>query len=85
MFEAFDTLNNKTADSDKILNELSVAPYLENYSKNNLKLETMSGDYTVKLIAGGEKIDGLADFQKKFNAEGGEDSVKEVNAWYASK
>ncbi|CAM3191846.1 extracellular solute-binding protein [Paenibacillus lupini] len=85
MFEAFDTLNNKTADSDKILNELSVAPYLENYSKNNLKLETMSGDYTVKLIAGGEKIDGLADFQKKFNAEGGEASAKEVNAWYTSK
>ncbi|QHW33586.1 extracellular solute-binding protein [Paenibacillus rhizovicinus] len=85
MFEAFDTLNNKTADADKILNQLSVAPYLEAYSKNNQKLETMSGDYTVKLIAGAEKLDGLGDFQKKFNAEGGEASIKEVNAWYASK
>ncbi|GLX66115.1 extracellular solute-binding protein [Paenibacillus glycanilyticus] len=84
MFEAFDTLNNKTADSDKILNKLSVAPYLENYSKNNMKLETMAGDYTVKLIAGSEKLDGLGDFQKKFNAEGGEASAKEVNDWYAT-
>ncbi|MCM3629469.1 extracellular solute-binding protein [Paenibacillus glycanilyticus] len=82
MFEAFDTLNNKTADSDKILNELSVAPYLENYSKNNMKLETMSGDYTVKLIAGSEKLEGLSGFQKKYNAEGGEASAREVNDWY---
>lgn len=82
MYEAFDTLNNKTADSDKILNKLSVAPYLENYSKNNMKLETLSGDYTVKLIAGSEKLEGLSDFQKKYNAEGGEASAKEVNDWY---
>lgn len=84
MFEAFDTLNNKTSDSDKILNRLGVAPYMPEYAKNNLKLETMAGDYTVKLIAGGDSLDGLADFQKKYKAEGGEASAKEVNAWYAT-
>jgi putative aldouronate transport system substrate-binding protein len=40
-------------------------------------------DYTTKLIAGAESLDGLETFRKKYLAEGGEASHKEVNEWYA--
>ncbi|MDG0811404.1 extracellular solute-binding protein [Cohnella rhizosphaerae] len=84
MFEAFDFLNNKQPDDVKITNMLGLAPFMPNYAKNNQQLETMAGDYTVKLIAGAESIDGLEAFQAKYKAAGGEASVKEVNDWYAT-
>ncbi|CAI6086586.1 extracellular solute-binding protein [Cohnella sp. JJ-181] len=84
MFEAFDYLNNKLPDSVKITNVLALAPYMPNYAKNNQQLETMAGEYTVKLIAGAESIDGLEAFQAKYKAAGEEASAQEINAWYAT-
>ena len=57
---------------------------MQQYSKTNQQLSTMVGDYTVKLIAGAESIDGLADFQSKFMSAGGEAASKEINDWYAT-
>lgn len=84
MFEAFSFLNNETPAEAKIKNVLGLAPYMQQYSKSNQQLNTMVGDYTVKLIAGAESIDGLADFQSKFMDAGGEAASKEINDWYAT-
>lgn len=84
MFEAFSFLNNETPAEAKIKNVLGLAPYMQQYSKTNQQLGTMVGDYTVKLIAGAESIDGLADFQTKFMSSGGEAASKEINDWYAT-
>ncbi|RXZ82086.1 extracellular solute-binding protein [Paenibacillaceae bacterium] len=84
MFEAFDFLNNKQAEEAKKTNVLGLAPYMQKYAKSNQQLETMVGDYTVKLIAGVESIDGLAEFQSKYLAAGAEASLAEVNEWYST-
>ncbi|MBB6734572.1 extracellular solute-binding protein [Cohnella zeiphila] len=84
MFEQFDILNNKQPDDVKISNPLGLAPYMPNYSKYNQQLETMVGDYTVKLIAGAEQMSGLEAFQAKYKAAGEEASAKEINDWYAT-
>lgn len=84
MFEAFSFLNNETPAEAKIKNVLGLAPYMQQYAKTNQQLGTMIGDYTVKLIAGAESIDSLADFQAKFMAAGGEAASKEINDWYAT-
>lgn len=84
MFEAFDFLNNQQPAEVKHLNVLGLAPYMQQYAKNNQQLHTMSNDYTVKLIAGAESLDGLADFQAKYLAAGAEVSSQEVNEWYQS-
>ncbi|MGG1518105.1 extracellular solute-binding protein [Paenibacillus oryzisoli] len=83
LFQQFDLLNNKQPDAVKIANPLGLAPYLPNYSKNNGPLEAMVSEYTIKLIAGAEQLSGIADFQAKYKAAGAEDSMKEVNDWYA--
>lgn len=82
MFEAFDFLNNKTPAEAKIKNRLGVAPFMPVYSKNSVQLETMVGDYTIKLIAGGVSLDGLESFRAQYKAAGADASAKEVNAWY---
>ncbi|MGO4369855.1 extracellular solute-binding protein [Paenibacillus sp. 2TAB19] len=84
MFEAFDFINNKQSDDVKIQNKLGVAPYMPTYAKNNMQLESMVGDYTIKLIAGAETLDGLEAFQAKYKAAGAEASSKEINDWYVT-
>ncbi|RIX60197.1 extracellular solute-binding protein [Paenibacillus nanensis] len=84
MFEAFDYLNNKLPEDAKKENALGLAPYMKEYSKSNQQLHTMLNDYTVKLIAGVETIEGLPGFQQKFLEAGGEASSNEVNEWYAT-
>lgn len=83
-FEAFDFLNNQQPDEVKIPNLLSLAPYMPEYSKNNMQLESMVTDYTVKLIAGAEMLSGLEAFQAKYQAAGGEVSANEINEWYST-
>ncbi|MFB9278199.1 extracellular solute-binding protein [Cohnella cellulosilytica] len=83
-FEAFDFLNNKQPDEVKIPNLLSLAPYMPVHAKNNMQLESMVTDYTIKLIAGAEPMSGLEAFQAKYQAAGGEASAKEINDWYAT-
>ncbi len=83
-FEAFDSLNNKQPDAVKIQNVLGLAPYMPEYAKDNLQLESMVGDYTIKLIAGADTLAGLADFQAKYKAAGEDAVAKEINDWYAT-
>jgi len=84
MFEAFDFLNNQQPKEVQITNVLGLAPYMQQYAKNNQQLEALVGDYTVMLIAGAEKVTGLEAFQAKYKAAGAEASIKEVNDWYAT-
>ncbi|MBW4084549.1 extracellular solute-binding protein [Paenibacillus sp. S150] len=83
-FEAFDALNNKQPDDVMITNVLGLAPFMPEYAKNNLPLESMVGDYTIKLLAGAETLDGLEAFQAKYKAAGEEATAKEINDWYAA-
>ncbi|MBD2844864.1 extracellular solute-binding protein [Paenibacillus sp. IB182496] len=85
MYEAFSFLNNEQPEEIQITNVLGLSPFMPTYSKNNQQLETMVGDYTIKLIAGAESLDGLEEFRAKYNAAGGEASVNEVNEWYANR
>ncbi|MDF2922592.1 MAG: extracellular solute-binding protein family 1 [Paenibacillaceae bacterium] len=85
MFEAYDYLNNKQPAELKIMNELSMTPYLPVHSKNNPQLKTMVKEYTTKLIAGVENLSGLEQFQQKYKEAGAEASMKEINDWFTSK
>ncbi|MBP3966677.1 extracellular solute-binding protein [Paenibacillus lignilyticus] len=84
MFEGFDFLNNKQPAEVKVRNTLGWAPYLPEHAKNNMRLEVMVGEYTVKLFAGAESLNDLAKFQEKYKASGEEVSAKEINDWYAT-
>jgi putative aldouronate transport system substrate-binding protein len=83
LFVGWEFLNLKQPPEVKKSNPLGFAPYLPEYSSNNQKLNSLINDYTTKLIAGAESLDGLETFRKKYLAEGGEASHKEVNEWYA--
>lgn len=84
MFEAFDALNNKQSAEVKIQNKLGKAPYMPQYAKTNLQLETMVAEFTVRTIAGADSIDNLASFQEKYKATGAEAASKEINEWYGT-
>ncbi|MCL6457284.1 MAG: extracellular solute-binding protein [Gorillibacterium sp.] len=84
MFEAFDFLNNKQPKEAQIQNLLGLAPYMQQYAKDNQQLETMVSDYTVMLIAGAETLSGLEAFQAKYKTAGADASAKEINDWYAT-
>lgn len=82
LFEAYEFLNMKQPEGVALRDELRLAPYLPEFSKNSQSLDTLSNDYMVKLIFGSEAVNKLHSFQQRFNAEGGEVTVSEVNDWY---
>lgn len=45
----------------------------------------MITDFVVKVIVGDTPVSGTDAFITKYNAAGGEESAKEVDAWYAGK
>lgn len=85
LFEGWEFLNITQPEETRVMDQVGFAPYLPEFSKNNQQLNTMIGDYTVKLIFGAESLDGLEAFRKKYLAAGGEVSIKEVNGWYSSR
>ncbi|MHA6483466.1 extracellular solute-binding protein [Paenibacillus sp. strain BS8-2] len=84
LFAAWEYLNVTEPAEIRDTNPIGLAPYLEQYSKNNSALSTMENDETVKFISKGELISELEAFQAKYRAAGGDVSVQEVNEWYNS-
>jgi putative aldouronate transport system substrate-binding protein len=84
LYDAWNFINHSQPENTKFLDPLGFAPYLPEFSKNFQKLETMTGDYTTKLIFGAEQIGGLDAFIAKYKSSGGDASYKEVNDWYAT-
>ncbi|MCL6602733.1 MAG: extracellular solute-binding protein [Paenibacillus sp.] len=84
LFEGFTFLNKEIPAEDRVPDPLAMAPSLPEYSKNNASLNQMINDFAVKVIVGEESVNKVAAFAEKYNAAGGESSIKEVNDWYAS-
>jgi putative aldouronate transport system substrate-binding protein len=84
LFAGWDFLNSKQPAGTRYPDKLNYAPFLPNYSKVNQQLLSMTNDYTIKLIFGGEQLTGLDAFQQKYKAAGGDTSIKDVDAWYAT-
>lgn len=84
LFAGFSFLNNELPAEARISDPLALAPSLPEYSKSNASLGQMINDFAVKVIVGEESPDAVTTFVEKYNAAGGEASVKEVNDWYAA-
>lgn len=82
MFEAYEFLNMKQPEEAAQRDALRLAPYLPEFSKNSQSLDTLSNDTMVNLIFGSTSAGSLESFRQRFNAEGGEATVQEVNNWY---
>lgn len=84
LFAGWEFLNTKQPKEVKFPDPLGLAPYLPEFAKNNLQLNSMVKDYTIKLFFGVEQITGLDAFQQKYKAAGGDQSFKEVNEWFVT-
>jgi putative aldouronate transport system substrate-binding protein len=84
LFDGWNLMNGLAPESTKITDQLGYAPYMAEFSKNFQQLNTLSNDYTTKLIFGAEPLTGLDAFITKFKTSGGDASFKEVNDWYAT-
>ncbi|WP_244209265.1 extracellular solute-binding protein [Paenibacillus ferrarius] len=84
LFDGWNLMNGLAPASTKVVDQLGYAPYMAVFSKNFLQLNTMSSDYTTKLIFGAEPMSGIDAFITKFKASGGDASFTEVNDWYAT-
>jgi putative aldouronate transport system substrate-binding protein len=84
LFAGWDFLNTQQPAGTRFPDKLGSSPYLAAYSKNNLPLINMTNDYTIKLIFGGETLANLPAFQAKYKAAGGDASLKDIDAWYAT-
>ena len=84
LFDGWNLMNALAPASTRVTDQLGYAPYMVEFSKNFLNLNTLSNDYTTKLIFGAEAFTGLDAFVTKFKSSGGDASFKEVNDWYAT-
>lgn len=84
LFEGFNYLNNVLPAEARVLDPTSLAPSMPINSKNAASMNQMLNDYLVKVFVGEEKVSGLPDFVKKFNAAGGQENYDEMNAWYTT-
>lgn len=84
VFEAWKFINVTEPASTRIPDPLGFAPFLPEFSKKFLMLNTLVAEYTTKLVFGAEAIHDLEAFRQKFKDAGGEVSYQEVNAWYIS-
>lgn len=82
-FEAWDYLNNKQPQEARIVDPLGLSPYLPTYSSHNMYLNWLINDQTVQFIVGNDEPD-IETFVRKYRSLGGDASVSEVNAWYAT-
>jgi len=84
LYDAYADVNTKQPQN-RVPDALGLAPYLPEYTKSNSQLVTMVNDYEIKVIVGGESLDGFDAFTQKWNAAGGDASAKEINAWYTTQ
>jgi putative aldouronate transport system substrate-binding protein len=85
LFEAWEFLNVKQPADTRKLDPLGLSPYLSDYSKNNLTLNTLINEQSVKFIVGADPLTNVDAFIAKYKASGGDASEKEINAWYTTK
>lgn len=85
LFGAWESLNTKQSPEVKFPDPLGTAPYLQEYSKNNLQLNTMLNDYTIQSIVSEDQGSNLDAFLQKYKSSGGEASYQEINDWYTTK
>jgi putative aldouronate transport system substrate-binding protein len=84
LYDSWNLLNGLAPEPTKVTDLLGYAPYMTEFSKSFLTLNTQSNDYTTKLIFGAEPLTGFDAFIAKFKSAGGDASYKEVNDWYAT-
>ncbi|MGO4499355.1 extracellular solute-binding protein [Paenibacillus sp. 2RAB27] len=84
LFDGWNLMNGLAPEKTRVIDKLGYAPYMAEFSKNFQQLNTLSNDYTTKLIFGAEQFAGLDAFIAKFKTSGGDASFKEVNDWYAT-
>ena len=66
-----------------VIDPLSNTPPIESISKYSQVLYKYSEDTFLTYIAGTESLDGFDAYMAKWLADGGEQMVKDANAWYA--
>ncbi|WP_127584899.1 extracellular solute-binding protein [Paenibacillus koleovorans] len=85
LFDAYTKMNNDIADKLKFPDLMGYIPPAQTvYSQNNQKLITMINDFMIKAIITDGGINGLDAFIQQYKTSGGDDSVKEVDGWYAT-
>lgn len=83
LFEAFNAINKDFAKYAK-KNPVAFMPPIEAVGKNLQSLNQMEIDYFLKVLLGGEQLDGFDNFLKQWDASGGADMVKAINDWYVT-
>lgn len=80
-YEAFQA---NAANTTIVVDPMSYAPPIDAVSKNKQKLTKLLDDQVLMYIAGSESIDSYDTFLERWKTEGGADSIKEANEWYAT-
>ncbi|WP_214629258.1 extracellular solute-binding protein [Paenibacillus agaridevorans] len=80
-YEAFQA---NAAKGNIVVDPMSIAPPIDAVSKNKQKLTKLLDDVVLMFIAGSQDIATYDSFLKQWMAEGGAESVKQANEWYAS-
>lgn len=83
--EAFSYLNKTVPAELRVADPVGTSPILPISAKYSQTLGQMITDFVVKVIVGETPVSGTDAFITKYNAAGGEESAKEVDAWYATK
>jgi putative aldouronate transport system substrate-binding protein len=85
LYDAFSYLNKTLPAEARKSDPMGMSPSLPISAKSSQSLGQMIKDFAVKVIVGESPASSVDSFITKYNAAGGDDSVKEVNEWYASK
>jgi putative aldouronate transport system substrate-binding protein len=85
LYDAFIYLNKTLPAETRKSDPLAMSPSLPISAKSSQALTQMIKDFAVKVIVGGSPASDVDSFITKYNAAGGEESIKEVNEWYSSK
>ncbi|MCR2807514.1 extracellular solute-binding protein [Paenibacillus soyae] len=80
-YEAFQA---NAANTNIVVDPMSVAPPIDAVSKNKQKLTKLLDDQVLMYIAGSENIADYDTFLARWMSEGGADAIKEANEWYKS-
>lgn len=87
IFDAWYYLNNdEDYKKHQMIDTISLAPYIENYSENIQTINALVNDFMLQMIVGDGDIGrSVNDFINKWLNEGGESIEESINAWYKSK
>ncbi|MCM0647577.1 extracellular solute-binding protein [Clostridium swellfunianum] len=83
LYEAFEEIQKQMPYA--VEDPLTKAPPLATVAKYSQKITKLENDYILKAIAGAEKLENYNKFVEQWKNEGGAESKKEANDWYATK